>query len=159
MLMLNFVTLWQSQIQKQADFSRSNFVEVNFQRCQILGSADFSNTSIKVADFSYASFSNNAHFVETRFEDKAFFNYTRFERPTEVIFQRSDLSKVSFVNSDISGVNFGENITFGKDKFTIFDEKRLINYRDFQKENEKSKINLGNVLATYRSLRENYESD
>lgn len=148
---------WQSKIKNQADFSHSNFKHVDFRRCQILDFADFSNTSFETADFSYSLFSKNAHFVETKFESNAFFNYARFERPTEIIFQRTDLSRVSFVNTDISRIHFGENIIFGADKFTIFDEKRLINYKDYQKENKQSKVNLGNVLATYRSLRENYE--
>ena len=59
-----------------------------------------------------------------------------------------NLSRASFLNTDITRVRFGERIVWGgTDGFTIYDEKRL-EYRN---------ASLESVIAVYRNLRENYE--
>lgn len=139
------------------EISHNFFGSVNFYRCQFHDFCDFTGTYFGEADFSYSLFKIGGYFIKTKFKNESFFNYIRFEKAEDIIFQRTDLSKISFVNTDISRINFGDNIVFNEDGFTLFDEKRLINSQQFQKENAKSTINLDNVLATYRSLRENYE--
>ena len=146
---------WQSEFLGEVELSQNMFKLVDFRRCKFQEVIDFSKTCFDEVDFTYALFANAAYFIETKFPGKAFFNYVRFEKPTEVIIQRTNLSNVSFGNTDLTRINFGDGIVFG-DNFILFDERRLIN-KEFEEENERSKINLGTVLATYRNLRENYE--
>lgn len=150
---------WQSKLQGETDFSSSEFTElVDFRKCEFNDHLNYENTTFGEVDFSYSYFRGSAHFIETKFLKPSFFNYTRFQKPEDVIFQRVNLSRVSFVNTDLTRINFGEGVQFGdNDEFTTFDEKRLINYNNFKKENDRSRVNLGNVLSLYRGLRENYE--
>jgi hypothetical protein len=56
--------------------------------------------------------------------------YVNFMATTEVQFENDGLSKVSFLNSDITRVVFDAKTTFGnskslEDRFRIFDERRF----------------------------------
>lgn len=156
-LLLQF---WRSKFLKEADFSDSTFGGViDFRKCIFEDHLNFENTVFGEVDFSNSLFNGSAHFVETKFTKISFFNYVKFKRPEDIIFQRVDLAKVSLVNTDMSRINLMENIQFGQDnEFEILDERRLINTREFENENKRSKVNVGNVLAVYRGLRQNYES-
>jgi uncharacterized protein YjbI with pentapeptide repeats len=96
-------------------------------------------------------------------------------------FQLSELnmSKVSFVNCDVSRVRFSELIKWGGDGFRIHDEEWFIEAKGLEKqgnigqEDYKENVNpkedcvvtykkydspnLEGVISVYRSLRENYE--
>jgi len=62
-----------------------------------------------------------------------------------------DLSKVSFMLTDVSKVRFGENVKWaGKSGFQIIDEESLKNSTDISR--------IESVIAIYRNLRKNYEN-
>jgi uncharacterized protein YjbI with pentapeptide repeats len=77
------------------------------------------------SDFSYVTnhgnqllrtFSNEADFTEATFSSnkgETLFKYIIFEQPNKVIFSKSNLSKVSFVGSDITKIRFGDKISWG----------------------------------------------
>ena len=81
------------------------------------------------------------------------------------------MSNVSFSDSDITRIRFSDKVTWGgDDKFTIIEEKRLIEEAERRKKNklnnksiEKRNNDEGQslspelVLSVYRNLRENYE--
>lgn len=136
------------------------------------GKADFSNAEFLgkgVVDFRGAKFSKSVLFLECKFETKIFFSYVSFLYPNEVRFESGDLSKVSFSNTDITRIRFGDNIKWGEDGFTIFEEELLLKKlkehkenklkdKSVKKEDESTKpLSLEGVLSVYRNLRENYE--
>ena len=98
--------------------------------------------------------------------------------PNEVRFATEDLSNVSFLNTDITGIIFDENTRFGGkvkinswfgskmklegEEFKIYDERRFENCIVDEESKtdsnlEEQKLSMGAVLASYRNLRENYE--
>jgi hypothetical protein len=86
--------------------------------------------------------------------------------PNEVRFETEDLSNVSFFNTDITRILFHENARFDKsepknEKFKIFDERIFVKSVDEEKDITnnltRKRIPVGNILASYRNLRENYE--
>jgi hypothetical protein len=72
-----------------------------------------------------------------------------FEDGKKILFVIEDLSKVSFMNTDITRVRFADRAKWGKyDKFKVPQEELL---------EEKAPPSLGSIMAVYRNLRENYE--
>jgi Pentapeptide repeats (9 copies) len=147
--------------------------EANFRGATFSNEANFSGTKFSYgAYFTEAIFSNEAYFSGTKFSnDKpgTFFNYMIFEEPNKVLFEESDLSKVSFAGTDITRIRFGDKIRWSKDGFTIVEEEWLREQtekkqkeKEEEKEEEKVKekierVSLELVLSVYRNLRENYE--
>jgi uncharacterized protein YjbI with pentapeptide repeats len=152
-----------------ADFSNSEFVsfadfalgtycsEANF------GNVTFSNTArfdcsffISTVYFSGATFEDKAYF-SGQFRDFSFFRNINFEKPENIRFNIKDLSKVSFLDTNISRVRFSDITTWGgEDKFKVIEEKWFEDYiRDPSTENHS--VGLVGVLSVYRNLRENYE--
>ena len=82
------------------------------------------------------------------------FHNVQFDNQEHTIFLKNNLSEVSFVNTDITRVRFGEDVVWGNN-FKIREE------RDIEKRLETANIakgiQLGDALAVYRNLRENYE--
>jgi uncharacterized protein YjbI with pentapeptide repeats len=156
-LLLQF---WRSRFLKESDFSSSEFDGVvDFRKCIFEDHLNFESTIFGEVDFSESSFKSSAHFIESKFNKISYFNYVKFNRPEDIIFQRIDASNVSFANTDLSEINFLEDVRFGRDnEYEILDERRLLHPEQFENENKRSKINQGNVLAVYRGLRKNYES-
>jgi len=81
----------------------------------------------------------------------------------KVTFDIENLSNVSFMNTDLTGVRFSDNARWGgkkvkEDRFKIVDERLL---EEEIKENDghttNKDFNLGSIKAVYRNLRENYE--
>ena len=112
------------------------------------------------ANFGSAKFSGEARFSGT-FEGNAYFNYVLFEDGKKILFAIEDLSKVFFMNTDITRVRFSDRARWGKDdKFKVLEEE-LLEYALHEKkklvENENQRVSLGSVMAVYRNLRENYE--
>jgi hypothetical protein len=88
-----------------------------------------------------------------------FFKYTTFEQPNKITIDNidEDLSKFSFVGSDITRIRFGGNITWGgKDGFRIIEEE-WIDKTQKEKEDDRENVSLALALTVYRNLRENYE--
>jgi hypothetical protein len=79
-----------------------------------------------------------------------------FENPNKNIFEVQDMSRVSFVNTDITGIRFGDNVRWdGTDNFQVIEETWL--EEDIENTIEDRRVRLGGVLSVYRNLRENYE--
>lgn len=75
-----------------------------------------------------------------------------------MIFDIEDLSCVSFMNTDLTGVRFNDKARWGlnnKDKFKTIDERKL--EEKIKKYGKTKKVNLASIKAVYRSLRDNYE--
>jgi hypothetical protein len=106
-------------------------------------------------------------------KEKAYFNYVLFEDGKKILFGIEDLSRVSFMNTDITRVRFSDRAKWGEqDKFKVFEEETL--EKEFLErktpntvslgsvmvlleERNPTRVSLGNVMAVYRNLRENYE--
>ena len=101
------------------------------------------------------------------------FHNVLFEQPEKTVFDVNDLSKVSFMNTDITRVRFSDEIRWGErkveydkfwggkkvteEKFKIIEE-RLLEEKIKEKDSHTIKdFNLGSIKAVYRGLRENYE--
>ncbi|HZC49856.1 MAG TPA: pentapeptide repeat-containing protein [Nitrososphaeraceae archaeon] len=132
----------------------ANFREANFQ-----GEASFSGTDF---DGSSTTFSNSEFYGKTRFSahfnGKTTFNYVLFEGKEKVIFNTENLSNVSFMNTDITGIRFGDKARWrrGKkvkeDRFKVVDERLLQEKINKEKGVHTKDFNLGSIKAVYRSL-------
>ncbi len=153
-----------------ANFLRTQFADkANFHEAQFTKLADFSETYVKDATFTKAHF-REAFFYKTQFADKADFSEivsttkkdnpqmdfhnVQFDIPEHITFLKANLSEVSFVNTDITRVRFGEDVMWG-DKFKVREEREIED--QLKTKNSATDIQLGDVLAVYRNLRENYE--
>ena len=157
-------------------FSQANFQgEVNFHEAKFQREADFINSE----------FYGKTYF-STHFNAETNFNYVLFEAKEKVIFDIENLSNVSFMNTDLTGVRFSDKARWGgeentkEDRFKIVDERLLEKEIERKKRNKKNikpaieneraiqedekkdgdttkEFNLGSIKAVYRNLRENYE--
>ena len=92
---------------------------------------------------------------------------TRFSKITfmdqNTYFDNSDLSRVSFSDTDIKMINFGTKVTWGSESksnnYKIFDELKLENsdLMDLDNEIDIRPNNLESIKNIYRDLRDNYE--
>jgi uncharacterized protein YjbI with pentapeptide repeats len=175
----------EAQFTKEAYFSRAQFTkeayfwnalftkEADFWYAQFHGASDYGKSKfINGAEFSHSKFIQEATFADTIFASRSNFNYVLFRDPENTIFQTDKLSNVSFLNTDISRVRFGENVKWGlinkpsrrnlkewwhgdKNEFKILEEREIETALESKKKLQD--ILLGSVLAVYRNLRENYE--
>jgi hypothetical protein len=153
--------------------------EVSFFGTAFYGITRFSRSKFNgKADFSYAGFNGEAEFDLSHEPVIGYliFSYVSLKEQEKILFN-GDLSKVSFANTDITRVRFGDKVVWGKRErnpgnsksekddsneiakqkidFKIYDE-RLIELES--REKDKSSANsLEAVIAEYRNLRENYE--
>jgi hypothetical protein len=153
-----------AEFSNKADFTGAKFNEADFTGAKFSELYFIQATFSNKADFSRATFSNKAYFYEDTFssnKDETRFNYITFEQPNKVIFGKCDLSKVSFADSDITRIRFGEEISWrgkdGKDEFTIIEEEWLKEQAEGEQKGENKQVSLEDVLSVYRNLRENYE--
>jgi uncharacterized protein YjbI with pentapeptide repeats len=163
-----------AKFQGEAYFFGANFQEeTSFYGAKFEEEASFYEADFrKGADFDYSEFYGKTHF-SGKFNEETKFNYLLFEGKEKVVFKSEDLSNVSFMNTDLTGVRFSDKARWGEkkieyhkfwggrkvkeDKFKIVDERRLekkIKEKDGYTTND---FNLGSIKAVYRSLRENYE--
>jgi len=147
---LEKVNLHQANFKKNCNFAEATLCEVMFSNGKFHGNSNFSYaTFIDDVQFKNVEF-QGADFSFAKFSGKTYFNDVLFRIQDRVNFDVENLSKVSFRNTDVSKVRFGELVEWGGDDgFRIIDEELL------NKNNEK-KI-LESVIATYRNLRKNYE--
>ena len=54
-----------------------------------------------------------SYFRENEFKGKTFFRNVTFEQQNKVRFDDNDLSNVSFADSDVTRIRFGNGITWG----------------------------------------------
>lgn len=143
----------------------SNFQSVTFHVEANFSSATLRNglfTTVKFEDVSFHSatfngetnfwdsiFNEKTDFIESTFNDFTDFSSATFKEQERVMFD-GDLSNVSFKDTDITRIKFGETTTWGKDdRYAIYDAVQL--------EQNPESHTLGSVLSIYRNLRENYE--
>jgi uncharacterized protein YjbI with pentapeptide repeats len=139
----------------KANFSGATFSDkANFSGAKFSDKAYFFGATLVEANFSGAIFSAEAHFTGN-FQNVTYFNYSTFEKPNEVRFEIKDMSLVSFMNTDITGIRFS-----GKTRWSIDDQFKVVEEEELEIELEYCKnkrSNLEEILSVYRNLRENYE--
>jgi uncharacterized protein YjbI with pentapeptide repeats len=139
---------WEAQFTGEASFFNTQFTE----------GVIFSRARVKQANFYYTRFAGNADFSEVQSTEKAHphldFQNVQFDDQEHTIFLKINLSEVSLVNTDITRVRFGEDVVWG-DNFKIREEREIEN--QLKTNNIARDVQLGDVLAVYRNLRENYE--
>ena len=179
-----------TKFKKKINFSSSNFSEISFLSAEF-NESEFTNTTFhNDASFVTAEFKNKTYFVNATFnadtkfigvkflEEVSFslaefkqhtqFRKTIFLKPKQVNFD-SDLSYVSFLDTDITRIRLGNKIKWNIDiiysskikrfynklknrnnKFVIYDEWLLENEQEPQ-------LQLEDVMDVYRNLRENHD--
>jgi hypothetical protein len=147
----------------EASFQNAKFIKKsNFEESSFIDEVIFLKTMFKSGvDFIRTNFLNRAYFSPL-FQGETYFRDVRFENPNKIIFEAKDMSKVSFLYTDITKIRFGNDIDWGgDDHYTIFEEKLFAKsqHKSVRDEDEEiqDKISLEDVLSVYRSLRENYE--
>jgi uncharacterized protein YjbI with pentapeptide repeats len=110
-----------------AFFSGVNFDTTKFQEARFISSklidstfrgtefekANFNKTEFYKVNFHGARF-QDAQFYSTVFSYEGNFESVLFTNQEGIIFTVKDLSKVSFMNTDISKIRFGTNISWGR---------------------------------------------
>ena len=141
------------------DFRHARFSEIVIRESEFTGDADFSNAEFNGhCDLTGSSF-NRVKFREARFamatvagvefNEKADFGLAAFEKPEDVRFD-SDLTLVSFLDTDLSRVRFGSATVWNRGS-----EPVPYDVREF-KEEPKGRY-LADALSVMRDLRDNYE--
>ena len=148
-------TLLPPEFSEKANFGKAKFSEkANFAPAEFFSIADFgSATYAKEANFNSAKFSKIANFGEAEFsgqasfgsakffgeadfsstfKDNAYFNYVLFEDGKKILFGIEDLSRFSFMNTDITRVRFSDRARWGEmDWFKVIDEVNLERFLKF----------------------------
>jgi uncharacterized protein YjbI with pentapeptide repeats len=146
----------------EANFQGAEFSEgASFWEAKFYGNAYFGGTKFfgKI-DFNTAEFRQRADFsgVETAENATVNFQWVRLLKPQQVFFHHVDLSRWSFLDTDLRRIDFND-VTWGtirrlwSRRTAIFDEIRV--------SNEKVKVPkeyLAKVERLYRHLKQNYES-
>lgn len=155
-----------SEFKGKADFKKARFTNgVNFAGCCFRKCSHFDNSSlagetffggalfVEHTSFIYVTFDGLIRFNNGKiddyehhcFMDEAYFNHIVVKDKAVFILDNVDLSKASFVNSDVSKINFSD-VRWHKDgyRFALYDE--------FQKDCDHEK-----VAENYNQLVINYE--
>jgi uncharacterized protein YjbI with pentapeptide repeats len=168
-----------ARFKQNATFSQAAFTQnAAFRSTIFKGDTDFgSATFTQVADFRGTRLHGTAYWTESQFLDYGKFRFTtfkqeiegtpaavfslaKFAKPENVVFERVDLSRVLFVNCDVSEVLFTSSVQWPKRKgnrgLAIFEEKVLLDpnlsrIRDF------FAIDHGAVEQIYHQLKKNYD--
>jgi uncharacterized protein YjbI with pentapeptide repeats len=138
-------------------FSGAEFSgEAYFWEAKFYGNAYFGGTKFfgKI-DFNTAEFRQLADFseVQTAKDATVDFQWVRFLKPQQVFFHHVDLSRWSFLDTDLRRIDFND-VTWGtirrllSRRTALFDELNVSNQKD----------DLAKVERLYRHLKQNYES-
>jgi uncharacterized protein YjbI with pentapeptide repeats len=106
-------------------YAVTKFNQAEFQR------ADYYRTIFKkMVDLTGATFYGEVDFIESEFadSDETIFRYVVFYSGDKTFFHVADLSKASFLNTDLTEVRFNDKASLGekaKDRFKIRDERIL----------------------------------
>jgi uncharacterized protein YjbI with pentapeptide repeats len=128
-----------TRFQKQALFQFSAFERAYFKGATFAGKSDFSYANFYnvrfyigtefhlVTNFSYTVFHEKTLFRSVSFQGIILFSYSMFEDQEKTIFDVDNLSNVSFSDTDITRIRFGENAVWGEryGDFTTLDERLL----------------------------------
>ncbi|MCY4492059.1 MAG: hypothetical protein OXC46_11465 [Thaumarchaeota archaeon] len=139
----------------ECGFSHANFRYTKFDtmivdECSFAEKTDFGGAAImKHGEFQSTVFHNAVKFHHAELSGITVFKDVDFKEQKLVRFG-GDLSKISFLRTDITRIMFDENTVWGKDdRYLIYGAQKL--------EKNPSEEKLSPVLTTYRNLRENYE--
>ena len=138
---------------RYAEFSevlirKSEFGEADFGGARFGGHCDLTESSFGGATFRGARFAA-ATISSVEFREKADFGLASFESPKDVRFN-SDLTRVSFLEADLSRVRFG-----GATEWNFGAEMIPYDVREFR--TDSGKKHFDDVLSVLRDLRDNYE--
>jgi len=114
---------------KQVYFNNGFLTDVNFHGTEFMES-DFTDTVLGICDFYLCSF-NVARFAHTIFTERADFKFVIFQSGETVLFDVEDISKVSFMNTDISKVRFGDDLYWGRQDRVVDENNLQINERSY----------------------------
>ena len=90
---------------------------VYFNKATFSKEASFIKASFyEGASFDGAKFLNEAYFIKNEFTGKTIFRHAIFEQPNKVTFGHSDLSNVSFADTDIPRIRFVDKIVWAKER-------------------------------------------
>lgn len=164
-------------------FSLAHFQKVNFFEAKFYDESEFKLTKFHdtalfqksqfyTTDFTEAKFEKEARFIENQFYAQANFRKIKFTNSGDILFD-GNLSKLSFLETDISKINFGDNIGWERvyrkpmdwwDKFIIFCEKLKEHNNKFKVQDERiienkleQNVRLETVMNIYRNLQENFD--
>jgi uncharacterized protein YjbI with pentapeptide repeats len=173
-----------------ADFSHStfhgevSFNEITFERhvssykTTFNGEASFHETTFNgEAGFEESKFNGILSFTDNTIKGSLSFAQVFFKEKDQIIFN-GDLSRVSFASTDITRVQFGDKVVWGRNQinsgttepedgnnnthnkerfdFKIYDERRIEESVAITDAHITTN-SLETVIAEYRNLRENYE--
>jgi uncharacterized protein YjbI with pentapeptide repeats len=150
----------------KAFFSDATFIDTKFLETVAFYQTSFSErlffsdvTFSQIANFTSTKFQGEADFLHNEFKFEGHFHRTVFEHPTRVTFDNCSLSNVSFAESDITRIRFGDKVTWrgGKKDFRIMEEESLRKAANNKESIGNKFVTLELVLSIYRNLRENYE--
>ncbi len=155
---------------KNGSFFHCEFEHVDFSECHFYTSISFaSNYFHNRTDFTGCIFDDKVYFSSSQFSEELIFDKPElhdkcmlqnvvFLKPKSV-YVAGDLSWVSFLNTDLSRIHFGNYLIwnntakdskFQNQQFIIYDEKLL-------DDDVESGLELNAVLDVYRNLRENFD--
>jgi hypothetical protein len=107
----------------------SRFIgEADFREAKFLGETDFGRKIhfCSFAAFDGAKFTGSAYF-NCIFDTHVTFDNVLFKSGNSVVFDMNDLSKISFVNTDITRLRFSEDTYWGpKHRFEVLEERLLL---------------------------------
>lgn len=143
---------------KEVDFSEVKFADsAYFTKAAFTGKVDFSEaTFTEDASFSRTTFAKEAYFLDLKrkkegssitFDPILVFQNVAFGDPRQVRFDRFDLSNISFVATDVSQIDIGENVRWRQNR-KLLDERRA----------EKGEVPYEKAATVCRRLRQNLES-
>jgi len=147
---LNKVDLFKTEFKKNCNFTECNLHEVIFSNTNFLGDTKFIKTTFEEKSKFKNSEFQKVDFSLAKFNGKTEFSNVNFNIQNKTNFDVEDLSKVSFLNTNITNIQIGEKVRWaGQNGFRIIDDNEIDGSLD--------KNLLESVLATYRMLRKNYE--
>lgn len=147
-----------------ADFFNAQFNEANFSGTQFNNKANFSDTLFNNrTTFEDSEFHSVASFTNAKFlskgEDSISFRNVKYHKPKDVRFRNINLSNVSFLNTDITEVEF---LDVKWKKVPLLKQLKLVGSRLAVADEAligKDDTTYDSVAQLYRRLRENYETN
>lgn len=139
---------------RESQFIGAQFQKANFYQARFDDKVDFNQSAFQEANFSKTSFKGQTNF-----------NFVIFENGEKILFDVDNLSKVSFMNTDITRVRFGASVDWNEGEYKrvkIADERKLEeilnnhNNDDHKVVEEKlKKLNIiwHRIITVYRDLR------
>jgi len=180
-----------TKFKETSDFSHATFKDTKFEwanfhrkaefiECKFSDETIFENVTFSDdAYFKNAEFSGNTNFSESTFMATADFddaNFPQFANFSKVHFNQKEnttfngnISNVSFADTDIKQINFGNRISWelfesSDDKEEKIDSAKKRKNNDLKiyeerllEENDETKINLESIKNIYRDLRDNFD--